>query len=114
MLNTTNATTMIPAAAGYEVISVEAAGELARWPVIGWAIVSAYGYGDGGCILPIALGIVFNADAHAVSLPDGRTLTTAGGVARWYRDARTWASAVHEAMAVRAWHDVGVPHAGEA
>src|SRR5262245_58561175 len=113
MLNT-SPTTMIPAAPGFEVISVEAAGELSRWPVVGWRIIPDYGYGDSGGILPIALGIVFNADLHAVSLPDGRVLTTAGGSPRWYKDAKTWASAVNEVMAARAWHAAGIPTAGEA
>lgn len=51
----------------------------------------------GGGILPIALGIVFDADAHANAMPDGRVLTTLGGSARWYKDNKTWASAVNEA-----------------
>jgi hypothetical protein len=46
----TNATAMIPAVTGYEVVSIEAAGEVARWPIIGWGIVPHYGYGDSGCI----------------------------------------------------------------
>jgi len=41
MLNT-NATTMIAAAASYEVVTVEMAGELQRWPVVAWGLVSTY------------------------------------------------------------------------
>jgi hypothetical protein len=86
MLNT-HANTTIPARAGYEVVSAQAAGEVARWPVIAWAIVLAYGYGDGGGIIPVALGIVFDGDVHAVVMPDGRVLTTADGSPRWFEDA---------------------------
>jgi hypothetical protein len=95
MLNT-SATTMIPAAAGYEVISIEVAGELARWPIIGSAVVPAYGYGLGGSIIPVVLGAAFDPDLHAIAMPDGRTLST---------------SAVSEALAARAWHAAGVPTA---
>src|SRR5262245_43267455 len=63
--------TVIPAAAGFEVVSVEAAGELSRWPVVGWRIIPDYGYGDSGGILPIALGIVFNADVLRSACPTG-------------------------------------------
>jgi hypothetical protein len=52
--------------------------------------------------LPIALGIAFNRDAHAIVMPNGRVPTTAGGSPRWYRDAKVWASAVDEAMAAEA------------
>ena len=107
MLNTA-ATTMTPAADGHEVIVLETAGELSRWPVIGWGIVPHYGLGARGSILPIALGIVFNGDDHTIAMPDGRVLTTAGGRPRWYRDGKSWASAVSEAMAERAWHEAAV------
>jgi len=45
--------------------------KIGRWPVIAWSLVPAYGYGDETGIIPVALGIVFNADVHAVSLPMG-------------------------------------------
>jgi hypothetical protein len=94
MINT-NATAMIPAVTGYEVVSIEAAGEVARWPIIGWGIVPHYGYGDSGCILPVTLGIVFNAEAHVIVTPDGRALSMADGTPRFYKDAKMWASAGH-------------------
>jgi hypothetical protein len=106
MLSTTP--TAIPAQAGYEVVSLDATGEVQRWPIIAWGLVPHYGYGDGGSIMPIALGIVFDGDAHGIVMPDGRTLTTAGGMARWYRDSKVWASAVSEVRALRAWHQAGV------
>jgi len=105
-----SAATTIPAAAGYEVVSVEATGDVGRWPIIG----SIIGYDDGGYILPIALGILFNGEAHAIAMPDGRVLTTAGSSPRWFKDAKAWSSAANEAMASRAWHAAGVPTAGEA
>lgn len=102
--------TMIAASPGFEVISIEATGDVARWPVIAWGV--SYGYVDG--ILPIALGIVFNGDQHAVAMPDGRVLTTIGGEPRWWKDGKAWADAVNAAMASRAWQQAGVPTAGEA
>jgi len=64
-MSNTSSTTMMPAAvAGYEVVSVEATGDIGYWPIIGWDIVhfvthtvrgSHYGY--GGSAMPIALGI---------------------------------------------------------
>jgi hypothetical protein len=51
-----------------------------RWPLIGSAIVPTYTF-DGGGILPVALGIVFDPNRHAiVTPPDARTFSTAGGM----------------------------------
>ena len=60
----------------------------------------------------MALGIVFNGEAHAMSLPDGRVISTAGGMPRWYKHAKTWASAVNEVPAAQAWFDAGQPTVG--
>src|SRR5262245_54422382 len=108
MLNTH--ATMIPASPGFEVVSIEAAGEIARWPVIAWGL--NYGYGDG--ILPIVIGVHFNADVHALAMPDGRVLSMATGTPQWWKDAQTWGDAINAAMATDAWHAAGVPVAGEA
>jgi len=66
----TNATTMIAASPGYEVISLDAAGDAVRPPVIAWAPVITYAFDRGG-ILPVALGVVFNADEHVSACPMG-------------------------------------------
>ena len=50
--------------------------------------------------MPIAIGTVFNPHAHAIAMPDGRVLTTAGGVALWYKNT------------MLTWHEVGAPHVG--
>jgi hypothetical protein len=39
---------------------------------------------DGGGIMPVCLGLIFDSDQHAIAMPDGRTLSTAGGIPRWY------------------------------
>jgi hypothetical protein len=44
----------------------------------------------------MALSIAFNRDAHAIVMPDGRVLITAGGSPRWYKGAKRWASAVND------------------
>ena len=96
-----NATTMIAATAGYDVVSLDATGEIERWPIIGWGIVPHYGYGDPGCILPITVGMLFNADAHAVSLPMAARSPIGRRRGPLVKDAKTWASAVDEAMAAQ-------------
>jgi hypothetical protein len=75
----------------------------APWFTLSWLTLSW---------LPTALGIAFNRDAHAIVMPNERVLTTAGGSPRWYKDAKTWASAVDEAMAAQAWFDAGQPTVG--
>jgi hypothetical protein len=79
---------------------------LQRCPVVAGGLVSTYAF-DGGCILPVG-------DAHAIVMPNERVLTTAGGSPRWYKDAKTWASAVNKAMPRapglrRAWRPPGSP-----
>ena len=62
--------------------------------------------------MPVCLGLIFDSDQHAIAMPDGRTLSTAGGIPRWYRGAKVSGSAMNEALAARAWHAAGVPHVG--
>jgi hypothetical protein len=73
MLNT-SPTTVLPAAAGFEVLALEGAGEISKWPILGWAVTPLYGYGRGGSIQPITLGVVFSADVRGIGLPDGRII----------------------------------------
>jgi hypothetical protein len=99
MLNV-NPTTVLAATAGFEVVSIEAAGELQRCPLLGWAVIPSYGYGLGGSIVPVALGIIFNAEVHGIRLPDGRVLAAPeGAMPRFFKDAGTWAAHVNGALA---------------
>jgi len=90
MLNTST-TTMIAASPGYEVVTVEMAGELQRCPVVAGGLVSTYAF-DGGCILPVG-------DAHAIVMPNERVLATAGGSPRGTRTPRHG-----RAPSTKLWH----------
>jgi hypothetical protein len=49
-------TTIIPAAIGFELLSLQCAGEVCRRPIVGWAVTQqGYGASTTG---PIALGLV--------------------------------------------------------
>ena len=109
-------TTVIPAAIGFELLSLECAGEVCRRPIVGWA-VTQQGYGTS-TIGPIALGLVGSAMAvgdagFAIALPDGRVLTM-DTASRFYKDATTWARAVNKDLATQAWSEAGQFTAGKA
>ena len=56
-----------------------------------------------------------SADVHGIGLPDGRIISAAeSNSPRIFKNADAWASAMTESIAARAWHEAGVPHAGEA
>ena len=116
MLSSMGPTTVIQAAAGFEPLSLECAGEVMRRPIVGWA-VTTQGYG-ASTIGPIALGRVGSAFArgdqgYAIQCPDNRVLTM-DVASRFYKDARAWAKAVNKELATQAWDDAGQPTQGKA
>ena len=109
-------TTIIPAQSGFELLSLECAGEVCRRPIVGWA-VTQQGYGTS-TIGPIALALVGSAMAvgdagFAIALPDSRALTM-DTASSFYKDCRAWARAVNKAAATQAWDEAGQPTAGQA
>ena len=72
-------TTIIPALAGFELLSLECAGEVCRRPIVGWAVTKG-SYAGAYTIGPIALGLTGSAMAlgdagYAIKCPDDRVLT---------------------------------------
>ena len=102
---------------GFELLSLECAGEVCRKPIVGWAVTK--GSYAGACTIgPIALGLTGSALAvgdagYAIQCPDGRVLTMETS-SRFYKDCRAWARAVNKAAATQAWDDAGQPTAGKA
>ena len=116
MLSSVGQSTVIPAAPGFELLSIECAGELLRRPIVGWMVTTA-GY-NASTIGPIALGLVGSALArgdqgYAIQCPDNRVLTM-DAASRFYKDARAWAKAVNKELATQAWDDAGQPTQGKA
>ena len=105
-------TTDHPGGVGFELLSLECAGEVCRRPIVGWAVTK--GSYAGACTIgPIALGLTGSALAvgdagYAIQCPDGRVLTMDTS-SRFYKDCRAWARAVNKAAATQAWDDAGQP-----
>jgi|SRR5262245_28421400 len=103
-------TTVVPATAGYELLSLEADLELMRRPIVGWAVTMA-----GSVVtstLPIALG-GYDEGWHAIRLPDGRCVSAVSGTTRYYSDVDVWLALVKAPAAAEIWRAGGHLVAGE-
>ena len=110
-------TTIIPAQPGFELLSLECAGEVCRRPIVGWSVTKGT-YAGTGTIGPVALGLPSSPFAlgdagYAIQCPDNRVLTM-DAASRFYKDAATWAKAVNKDLATQAWSEAGQPTAGKA
>jgi hypothetical protein len=109
-------TTVIPAQSGFELLSLECAGEVCRRPIVGWGVTKG-SYAGAYTIGPIALGLTGSAMAlgdagYAIKCPDDRVLTM-DTASRFYKDAATLAKAVNKDLATQAWSEAGQPTAGK-
>ena len=110
-------TTIVAAQPGFELLSLECAGEICRRPIVGWAVTQGT-YAGTGSIGPVAIGLPNSPFArgdqgYAIQCPDERVLTM-DTASRFYKDARAWAKAVNKELAQQAWDDAGQPTAGKA
>src|SRR5262245_41557774 len=88
--------TVIAAAPGFELVSLECADEIMCRPIIGWAVTTLTGPGSSYLIEPVALGcgpsIFGDIDCYAIKLPDGRVLSLDDDAPRYFKDAKVWAN----------------------
>jgi len=105
-------TTVIPAAPGFEVISLDAGFQVMRQPIIAWQVTTAGQYVTS--LVPIWIGFDLGDTWYGVRLPDGRVVSEASGSPRFYVDAELWAAAIKAPAATAAWRDAGEYTAGEA
>ena len=105
----------MPAQPGYELLRLDAAGEVLRRPIIAW-MVTPSNYGVGAMVAPLALGveqaIAFADEGYAIRMPGGRVCKPGTDVPRFYESIEAWAKACNKELAAAAWDQACEPVVG--